>query len=240
MVHLNVAAMNSQIDTQKDHIPGIWEKEGFYILPNAVSEENCIHLKQEGLRVLREHAKESSSVYVGCAAVSRPFAALAENRAILEVLKILMPDGIEFLSDKIVFKKPGKSAPTPWHLDAWYWPGTRPKISVWIPFEDTCAEGGTLVVAPGSHLRSWRVEEVKGGGEFTRQLPKDAAPREGVRVCEIKRGTALFFPDTLLHGSTASTGDRERYAIISTYHAPGDEPFDQRFPARKVLSSANA
>jgi hypothetical protein len=43
-----------------------------------------------------------------------------------------------------------------------------------------------------------------------------------------------------VHGSTPNTAGKDRYAIISTYQAPGaDEAFDLGFPARKVLREAS-
>jgi len=215
-----------------------WERDGFLIFPKVLSPDECGQLKEKGLQVLETHAKPGATVYVGCAVASPDFARLAEHPTIVNILRQLMPDGIEFLSDKLVYKKPGKSFATPWHVDAWYWKGTRPKLSVWIPFADTCADGGTLTVLPGSHRCEWSVQKTKrvDGGEFSEFIDETELNGQDIRVCEIEAGTAIIFSDRLLHGSTASQGTRERYAIISTYHAPGNEPFDQNFLARKVIT----
>lgn len=214
-----------------------WEKDGYFVLPNILSDKECENLKKESLDILQHHAPPGATVYVGCSVMNENFARLAEHPRILEALGAIMPDGIEFLSDKIVYKKPGKSFATPWHIDAWYWKNTRPKLSVWIPFEDTSAKNGTLTVVPGSHCRTWAVRQTAGvNGEFSRELenPKDLNPKEAL-VCELTRGSAVVFSDRVLHGSTPSEGENERYAIISTYHSPGEEAFDKDFPARKVL-----
>ena len=216
-----------------------WNRDGFFILPDVLSAEKCEELKAEGLKILKEHAPPGKTVYLGCAGVSEKYGALAEHPAIVGKLRLLMLNGIEFLSDKIVYKKQGKAFPTPWHIDAWYWKGTRPKVSVWIPFDDAHAESGTLTVIPGSHLREWTAKETKGinQGEFGNVLSDEGVLcNQKIHVCEVKRGSAIFFSDLLLHGSTLSEGKNERYAIISTYHAPGEEPFDQNFAFRKPIS----
>lgn len=225
-----------------NELQAAWEKDGFFILPEILSEKECEELKQESLSILQKHAKPGATVHLGCAAVSENFARLAEHPRVLEALGAIMPDGIEFLSDKIVYKKPGKSFATPWHIDAWYWKNTRPKISVWIPFEDTSAENGTLTVVPGSHRRTWGLRQTDGvNGEFSNELENSNTPTaEEILVCELKKGSAVVFSDLVLHGSTPSQGAKERYAIISTYHAPGDEPFDAGFRARKVLMNPPA
>ena len=47
----------------------------------------------------------------------------------------IMPQGIAFLSDKIVIKAHDQRFATPWHADAFYWRGTRHKLSVWIALD---------------------------------------------------------------------------------------------------------
>ncbi|HRJ74095.1 MAG TPA: phytanoyl-CoA dioxygenase family protein [Terrimicrobiaceae bacterium] len=222
--------------TEAEHLAA-WNRDGFLIIPDILTANECEHLQTESLAILQDHARPGASVYVGCAAVHPDFARLAEHPKIVAVLRNLLPEGIEFLSDKLVYKKPGKSFATPWHIDAWYWRNTRPKLSVWIPFGDTSADGGTLTVLPGSHLREWTAQKTAGvnGGEFSDSVDESELPGDSIRICEIAAGTAIIFSDRLVHGSTAAEGAKERYAIISTYHAPGEEPFDANFPARKVI-----
>lgn len=218
-----------------------WQQDGFFLIPDLISQEKCDMLKREALDVLRKHAEPAATVYVGCAIVNREFAALAEHPVIVEALTSIMDDGVEFMSDKLVYKAPGKSFPTPWHIDAWYWRNTRPKVSVWIPLDDATRANGTLTVIPGSHLRDWSRREISGvKPEFGFRAAEEEVAQLPVQVCEIKRGTAVVFSDRLLHGSTPAEGNSERYAIIGTYHAPGHEPFDEQFKARKVLVASVA
>ena len=63
---------------------------------------------------------------------------------------------------------------------------------------------------------------------------------DDVVVCAVKRGTAIFLSDRLVHGSMSNTAQKDRYTVISTYHAPADdENFDLAFPARQVLIPMN-
>lgn len=219
-----------------------YQRDGFVIAPDLLSAEECDKLKVEARQVLDRHATGGRSVYVHVAVVSPLFRALAENPRIIDVLRLIMPHGVMFMSDKIVYKSPEKTFATPWHIDAYYWRNTRPKLSVWIPLDDATAENGTLTVVPGSHKRDWRmVRRDPSAGEFVNAI-EDGDWQDGdVVTCAIKRGTAIVFSDRLVHGSTANTAGRDRYAIISTYHAPApDEAFDLEFPARKVIVPASA
>ncbi len=217
-----------------------YAQDGFVVIPDLLSGAECDRLKVEARQVLDHHAKPGASVYVHVAVVSPAFRALAEDPRVVAILKPVMPQGVMFLSDKIVYKAPDKTFPTPWHIDCFYWRNTRPKLSVWIPLDDATAENGTLTVVPGSHNKDWRM--VKMGlpsGDFQYEI-NGGDWREGdVVTCAIQRGTAIIFSDRLVHGSTRNTAGKDRYAIISTYHAPAaDEPFDRDFPARKVLVPA--
>lgn len=218
-----------------------YARDGFVVVPDLLSAAECDHLKIEARHVLDHHAKPGSSVYVHVAVVNPAFRALAEDARLVKILQPVMPHGVMFLSDKIVYKSPDKTFPTPWHIDCFYWRNTRPKLSVWIPLDDATAENGTLAVVPGSHKKDWRM--VKMGlpsGDFQYEITGGDWREGDVVTCAIKRGTAIIFSDRLVHGSTANTAGKDRYAIIGTYQSPGrDEAFDLDFPARKVIVPAS-
>ena len=117
-----------------------FERDGFFIMPDLITAPECDQLKGEARKVLDEHAKPGASVHLHMAHVSKLFRALAEDQRMVNLLRPLMPDGIMFLSDKIVYKAPDKTFPTPWHVDFYYWRDTRPKLSVWIPLDDATAK----------------------------------------------------------------------------------------------------
>jgi len=212
-----------------------YDRDGFIIVSDLLSPEECDTLKAEARRLMLEkNAEEKNSVVMQMAATSPLFRALSEDARVVDVLRPIMPEGIMFLSDKLVFKSADKTFPTPNHVDAFYWPNTRPKLSVWIPLDDATAENGTLTVIPGSHKKKWQVAQVSDAKEFGNTISDADCAGEEVVTCAIARGTAIVFSDLLVHGSTANSSGKDRYAIISTYHAP-EESFDRKFPARKVL-----
>ncbi|MDB6170287.1 MAG: phytanoyl-CoA dioxygenase [Verrucomicrobia bacterium] len=221
-------------------LAGRFARDGFVILPDLIAPAECDRLKAEARRVLDTHAQPGASVHLHMAATSPLFRELSEDPRVLGPLRELMPQGVMFLSDKIVYKSATKTFPTPWHIDCFYWRNTRPKLSVWIPLDDATAANGTLTVVPGSHRKDWQmVKKGLANGEFHDEV-SNADWREGdVVTCAIRRGTGIVFSDRLVHGSTPNAAGTDRYAIISTYHAPApDEPFDLDFPARKILVPA--
>ena len=164
---------------------------------------------------------------------------LSEDPRIIDRLAPLFPEGITFQSDKFVYKNQTQRFATPWHFDAQYWSGKRPKLSVWIPLDDVSEENGTLTVIPGSHEakhREVRVDGSETNGEFRSRVDVSGVPADQQLALELPRGSVVIFSDRLLHASTPNTSGRSRYAIISTYHGTRDPDPEPAGPVTKVLT----
>jgi ectoine hydroxylase-related dioxygenase (phytanoyl-CoA dioxygenase family) len=230
--------------TPSSDIASFYQDNGFYVAKNLFSEEECLELKAEAKKVMDENANPDSTVYVGASVASKTFLQLTSHPKIVSILEHIMPEGIMFLSDKVVFKNAKKRFPTPWHIDAFYWRETRPKLSVWISLDEIKAENGALKVLPGSHLQEWeviRADKSVNHGDFFNVIPNDQMDSSREQICEIPVGSAIFFSDKLPHASCPNDSAGDRYSIIQTYQAPGkDEPFDLNFEARHVIQAAKS
>jgi ectoine hydroxylase-related dioxygenase (phytanoyl-CoA dioxygenase family) len=225
-------------------IRATWERDGYLVLPALLTAAECAELKAEALAAMREHAGPEATVFVGLSVVSRRFRELHADERLLAALAPIMPDGVMFLSDKAVFKSGRKRFATPWHIDQFYWSGTRPKLSAWLALDEARADNGCLAVVRGSHRRDWPVARGGGpetNGEFGNVIadtgwdPADAGP------CPLAVGGAVVFSDRLVHGSTVNRSGEDRWSAILTYQAPGaDEPFDLAFPAQRALTVPTA
>jgi hypothetical protein len=220
-----------------DNIIDRYEHDGFIIIPDVINSDECDKFKIEAKKILNEKSQPDASVYVHASVTSSLYQQFHKDPRLVDLLKKIMPDGVMFLSDKIVVKTADKTFATPWHIDCFYWPNTRPKLSVWIPFDDANADNGTLTVVRGSHKKNWTM--IKKGlpnGEFIYQIADNDINADDVVICTVKRGAAIFFSDRLVHGSTSNSAATDRYTVISTYQTPADdELFDLDFPAREIL-----
>ncbi|HEY3235641.1 MAG TPA: phytanoyl-CoA dioxygenase family protein [Polyangiaceae bacterium] len=220
-----------------------FERDGYCVVERLLSKAECETYKQEAHRVVREHAPRRRSVYVGVSVVSSLFRALSDDHRLVGILEELMPDGVMFMSDKTVIKSGRQRYASPWHIDAFYWPNTRGKVSIWIPLDDAREDNGTLKVVRGSHRIDWqatRGDTQQTNDEFENVIGKERGWRaEDEVTCSLPRGSAVFFSDRLVHGSSPSHTGADRYVWISTYHAAcADEPFDLQFAARHVIVPA--
>jgi ectoine hydroxylase-related dioxygenase (phytanoyl-CoA dioxygenase family) len=219
-----------------------YERDGFVLVASVFSPSECADFKQEALRLLAqdcEKQKRQQTVVLGASANSRLFYDLSADPRMLALLKPLMPDGIMFLSDKLVFKSKAQRFPTPWHIDRFYWAETRSKLSVWIALDAATAGNGALKVVRGSHRREWRFRNgdlAATNGEFPRVLEPSSWDVADEIICAAAVGDCIVFPDTLVHASCANVIGKDRYSLISTFHAPApDDAFDVQFPARHVV-----
>lgn len=219
---------------------GSYEKNGFFTVAGLFTPAECEVYKTEAMKVLKEKAKPGSTVFVGCAGASPLFHKLASDPRLVALLKPLLPGGIMFMSDKFVFKSGEKRFATPWHSDAQYWKGERPKLSVWIALDEARKDNGALKVLQGSHLKAWKskaADTSATNGEFDNTVEPDQWKPEDELVCEVRKGGAIVFDDRLMHASCTNDSGQDRYSLISTYHAPApDTEFDKYFPARHVIS----
>lgn len=215
-----------------------YERDGFLIIRNMITTDECDSFKIEAQRIFNANAHPDATVCVHASVASQLFNRFHADRRLIDILKKIMPDGVMFLSDKIVVKTADKTFATPWHMDCFYWPNTRSKLSIWIPFDDVTADNGALTVVRGSHKKTWTMHtKALSNGEFLYQIADEEVNQNDVVICSIKRGDAIIFSDRLVHGSTTNRAQIDRYTIISTYQAPAeDETFDLDFPARRILN----
>jgi hypothetical protein len=226
---------------QAQELAAAYADAGGLILRSLVAPARCAALKAEASAVLAR-ASPGSTVHVGLSVVSRAFRALHADARLVAALASLMPAGVAFLSDKAVFKSAAQRFATPLHIDAFYWPGTRPKLSVWLALDAADERNGGLAVVPGSHRASWEcldADSAGTNGEFGRVLA-GADQLEWIAPV-LGAGDAVIFSDTLVHGSAANAQGLDRWSAILTYHAPApDEAFDRCFAARRTIAQPGA
>jgi hypothetical protein len=136
--------------------------------------------------------------------------------------RLARADEIRLLDDQLVWKPPlaanADDGVVGWHADHAYW-GTCSSdrlLTAWIPFADTDAGSGTLLVLDGSHrwpdtthLRSFNDPDLAG---VAGDLCGDGRPMEPVAI-ELRRGQVSFHHGWTVHGSAANRSDRPRLAL---------------------------
>jgi ectoine hydroxylase-related dioxygenase (phytanoyl-CoA dioxygenase family) len=227
------------MSTAPDAIRATYDRDGFIVIPDLLGPDECAALKAEAMAVTRRHAGPEATVYVGLSAASQRFRDLHADQRLLAALAPVMPDGVMFLSDKAVFKSGGKRFATPWHIDAFYWAGTRPKLSVWIALDEARDDNGCLTAVRGSHRREFAPGRGGGpetNGEFGNVITDRGWDALDEVVCAVPAGGAIVFGDRVVHGSRPNRSGEDRWSAILTYQGPApDEPFDLAFPARRVV-----
>ncbi|QHT63150.1 phytanoyl-CoA dioxygenase family protein [Paenibacillus lycopersici] len=139
---------------------------------------------------------------------------------IADILAGLLGPDIKCIQSMYIDKPRNLGVGQPYHQDSYYLksePDTL--IGVWIALDDVDEQNGCLHVIPGSHR----------GPIYPHELPHDerqrkyftevhAAKKEAEVACRLPKGSAVFFPGTMLHRSGDNVAaDRQRRAYVLHY-----------------------
>ncbi len=217
-----------------DDLKSTFETQGFIAVRGMFTQADAATFKAE-CRLILERNTAHAGVFVGLAANSALFRALARDPRLLDALEPLLGPNIEFLSDKVVLKSATTTAGSPWHQDWPYWEGLH-KISVWIALDTATPENGCLKMLPGSHKSVAVHDGVAGAGEgFGHRLRPEAVDESKAVVLPCAPGDVVLFHDLTLHASFPNVSGQDRWSVISTYRSASEPDIDYRWSVAKEI-----
>lgn len=212
-----------------------YERDGFVIVPDALSAVEVEALRADAVRLCREDLEQGTpGLELDDAELLRRYLcihyphkaselALAAMRApaIVDVLTRVVSPNVKAMQSMLFIKSEGKPGQA-WHQDE-HFIATRDRslAAAWIALDDATVENGCLWVIPGSHRRGVlypdrdqddpRFDCTKEAYDFP-HTDDEAIP------VEIPAGTALVFNGYLLHRSLENSGRHGyRRALVNHY-----------------------
>jgi phytanoyl-CoA hydroxylase len=216
-----------------------YQDNGYFVLPNALSEAEVRALRAETARVCAGEAGQvsgSEARKVGetddellqrvlCIhfphKVSELMYQTLAHPAVVEVLTAVIGPNVKCMQSMLFIKAAGKPGQA-WHQDEDYiLTRDRSLIGAWIALDDATIENGCLWIIPGSHKHGilWE-QEWHGDRRFDCALQSVNFPYtddDSIPV-EVKAGSVVFFNGYTLHRSLpnrASGGYRR--ALVNHY-----------------------
>ena len=209
-----------------------FHQSGFVIVPKVFTPEEVARMSEAvgGERV----AKHTTSMLdtTGLATKLAIWFELGEDLwsavttcpRLVNPLRILMGEEIEFFHGKVIFKEAKKGGAWEWHQDYGYWYDQGfafPRmVSASFAIDPATKKNGCLEVLRGTHHLG-RVTH----GQFGTQTSIDPTRIKALeplfeRVqCEMEPGSVLFFHCNLLHCSAANLSDYPRRSVIMCHNA---------------------
>jgi phytanoyl-CoA hydroxylase len=212
-----------------------FHRDGFLILPGALSPDEVDRLNREAVRICR-----SDSLTAATAApeseqdllrrylcihyphkVSDVALDMMRHPQIVDVLTTVIGPNVKAMQSMLFIKSEGKPGQA-WHQDEHFIPTRdRSLTAAWIALDDATRENGCLWVIPGSHARGVlypdreqddpRFDCTSEAYDFP-YTEADAIP------VEIPAGSALIFNGYLLHRSLQNSGKHGyRRALVNHY-----------------------
>ena len=117
-----------------------------------------------------------------------------------------------------------RSTATADHLDTWYI-DTNPRgslIAIWIALEEIDGKGGAFVVYPRTHLKENSSEWLHLNHEEYLFWAKKLAETKQKKELFIKKGDAVFWHPSLLHGSTDFVSPKKTRKSITAHYFPNN------------------
>jgi len=216
-----------------------YEKDGFLVVPNALTGEEVEELRHETVEICRGHRgavnglAESSEDEPDDEIIRRTLCIhqihkispimlhyLAQSAMVEGLTKLIGPN-VKCMQSMLFIKAAGKPGQA-WHQDEIFIPTRdRSLTGGWVAMDDATTENGCLWVIPGSHSRGilWP-QENQNDPRFdcaaeTRGFPyqdEDAIP------VEVKAGAIVFFNGYLLHRSLPNrAAGGYRRALVNHY-----------------------
>ena len=128
--------------------------------------------------------------------------------------------GVRIMIDNVIWKPPGAKS-LGYHQDSaflsWFTPSDL--LTCWIALDDTCADGGTMELVPGSH--KWALHQPEGDfhAPDDYRLPmRNAANSQGTKAdiayVEVPAGGGSFHHGHIWHGSGQNNSRLPRRALV--------------------------
>ncbi len=224
---------------QKEEVADFWDKNGYYVLEQALSDAEVEALRAEAARICAGEAGDIRGVmprldgqtddgvlrqYL-CIHFPHKISALMHDTlshpAVIDVLTSVIGPDVKAMQSMLFIKAAGKPGQA-WHQDEDYIPTRdRSLCGAWITLDDATIQNGCLWIIPGSHKsgvlwdQQWHSDK-----RFDCALESIGFPYhdEDAIPVEVKAGAVVFFNGYTLHRSlpnVATSGYRR--ALVNHY-----------------------
>ena len=149
--------------------------------------------------------------------VSESAREFARHPVFAKICHDLVGDNVRLYWDQLVYKKPMKPRPFPWHQDNGYtFIEPQQYLTCWVPLVDATIENGCPWIAPGRHVNGTLAHTyVDPLGYQCFEEPEDAVP------VPAPRGSVVIFSSLTPHATGPNTSDSVRKAYILQYAPAG-------------------
>ena len=206
--------------TSPNHNVERFGKEGYCIVPNAVSNADMDRYRESLDRMIKKQvaAGKRPERLVEPHVTSddwRLWLDLCRHPGITDVVAAALgTDELLMIMSHLIVKPPHDGMPVKWHQDNTYWPSVTGTdiLTVWLALDDVDEENGCMKVIPSSHSGYSQLEQHKTDGKdllgVTVRVPDEM--EASAVPCVLKAGDFSIHDSYIIHGSDPNTSPRRR------------------------------
>ena len=189
--------------------------------------------QQRKVNDMPDAAGRSSKLSLWMDAPDDVFGAVTRSPRMVTPARMLLREDLYHWHSKVMLKEARTGGAWEWHQDYGYWYGDGclyPRmISCMLALDAATRANGCLKVIPGSHHLG-RLDHGRVGKQAGADPERVAAIEErlGVKYCEARAGSVLFFHGNTFHASEANNSEHPRRAFICCYNAWSNVPYGKR------------
>lgn len=211
--------------------------------------EDLVRNPVEGVGVIHESNEKTVRSIMGWQRATGQLSSFASDQRILEPVKDILGESIEFHQTKYNSKSPDSDGGEKWdaHRGDTFWcikdgvPDPSKILTVFIALTDQTERNGAVFAWEGSHTVSLEaIKEKIDGLEDEGDLGKDTAPYLSIQIREEElqgfhdefkkvalegvAGTVWILDAGLLHASGLNTSDKTRILVANVFRATDNRP----------------
>lgn len=208
-----------------------YQRDGFVILRNVISQEMIEKIQGECERFIREKDEEMDAKGVEVDEInhkgkryfiamknksSQPMQELLFGKEMEEITRSILGDNVYLFLEQYVVKAADKGMKFSWHQDSGYLSfDHKPYLSCWMPLDDVTEENGTVYLLPyseaGTHTR---VEHTLEAG--TNDKIGYFGENPGIPAI-LKKGDVALFSSVCFHRSGSNNTNKSRRVLLMQY-----------------------
>lgn len=198
-----------------------YNEDGFISAIDIFSKDECIQLQHDINNTINRYDILNNEYRCKSHILFKWVDEIANHPKIINIVTELLGQNVICHDAMFWGKNPGTNQFVSFHQDGYYWNIKEPVkgVTVWVPFQDTILENGTIQYINKSHTQFYNHVDQPAANNMLKRGQTVNISKLGLPViaCPTKLGQVTMHHPYNVHGSYSNNSDKVRLAINIQY-----------------------